>query len=79
MGSKSANLARVEPLDAAVLFVPADDGIPRVGTDVHRADDPLPVCAGAVELVVGRYDCCCTPDNSFDLAQRLERANLVVV
>jgi proline iminopeptidase len=32
-----------------------------------------------VEMVVGRYDCCCTPDNSFDLAQRLERANLVVV
>ena len=32
-----------------------------------------------VEMVVGRYDCCCTPDNSYDLAARLPRANLVVV
>ena len=32
-----------------------------------------------VEMVVGRYDCCCTPDNSYDLAQALPRANLAVV
>ncbi len=32
-----------------------------------------------VEMVVGRYDCCCTPDNSYDLAAALPRANLVVV
>jgi proline iminopeptidase len=32
-----------------------------------------------VEMVVGRYDCCCPPNNSFDLAQRLPLCNLVVV
>jgi hypothetical protein len=32
-----------------------------------------------VEMVVGRYDCCCPVSNSFDLAQRLPFCNLVVV
>lgn len=32
-----------------------------------------------VEMVVGRYDCCCTPDNSYDLARLLPLAELTVV
>jgi proline iminopeptidase len=32
-----------------------------------------------IEMVVGRYDCCCPPANSFDLAQVLPLCNLVVV
>lgn len=31
------------------------------------------------EMVVGRYDCCCTPENSYDLATRLPNAVLTVV
>lgn len=42
-------------------------------------DDAPRIAHLPVEMVVGRYDCCCTPDNSFDLAARLKRANLVVV
>jgi proline iminopeptidase len=32
-----------------------------------------------VEMVTGRYDCCCTPENAYDLAARLPRARLVIV
>ena len=42
-------------------------------------DDAPRIAHLPVEMVVGRYDCCCTPDNSFDLARQLARSNLVVV
>ncbi len=47
--------------------------------DTQLLDQAGRVAHLPVELVVGRYDCCCTPDNSFDLTQRLPLANLTVV
>jgi proline iminopeptidase len=47
--------------------------------DTQLLDEAHRIAHLPVEMVVGRYDCCCTPDNSFDLAARLPRANLVVV
>jgi proline iminopeptidase len=47
--------------------------------DTQLLDDAHRMANLPVEMVVGRYDCCCTPDNSFDLAARLPRANLTVV
>lgn len=47
--------------------------------DTQLLDDAPRIAHLPVEMVVGRYDCCCTPDNSYDLAQRLPHANLVVV
>jgi proline iminopeptidase len=47
--------------------------------DTQLLDDAGRIAHLAVEMVVGRYDCCCTPDNSYDLAARLPKANLVVV
>jgi proline iminopeptidase len=47
--------------------------------DTQLLDDAQRIAHLPVEIVVGRYDCCCTPDNSFDLAQRVAGANLVVV
>jgi proline iminopeptidase len=47
--------------------------------DTQLLDDAPRIAHLPIEMVVGRYDCCCTPDNSFDLAARLPRANLVVV
>jgi proline iminopeptidase len=47
--------------------------------DTELLDGAARIAGLPVEMVVGRYDCCCTPDNSFDLARRLPRANLVVV
>ncbi len=47
--------------------------------DTQLLDEAHRIAHLPVELVVGRYDCCCTPDNSFDLAALLPRGNLVVV
>ncbi len=47
--------------------------------DTQLLDDAPRIAHLPVEMVVGRYDCCCTPDNSFDLARQLARSNLVVV
>ncbi len=47
--------------------------------DTQLLDHAARIAHLPTEMVVGRYDCCCTPDNSYDLAARLPRANLVVV
>jgi len=47
--------------------------------DTQLLDQAPRIAHLPIEMVVGRYDCCCTPDNSYDLALRLARANLVVV
>lgn len=47
--------------------------------DTQLLDEAGRIAHLPVEMVVGRYDCCCTPDNSYDLAARLPHANLVVV
>ena len=47
--------------------------------DTQLLDQAPRIAHLPIEMVVGRYDCCCTPDNSYDLAARLPRANLVVV
>jgi proline iminopeptidase len=47
--------------------------------DTQLLDEAARIAHLPVEMVVGRYDCCCTPDNSYDLAARLPRASLVVV
>ena len=47
--------------------------------DTQLIDDAHRIAHLPVEMVVGRYDCCCTPDNSYDLARRLPEARLVVV
>ena len=47
--------------------------------DTQLLDEAYRIAELPVEMIVGRYDCCCTPDNSFDLARQLKRANLVMV
>ena len=47
--------------------------------DTQLLDEAARVAHLPVEIVTGRYDCCCTPDNSYDLAARLPRANLTIV
>ena len=48
-------------------------------SDTQLLDEAEKVAHLPVELVVGRYDCCCPPNNAYDLAQRLPLCNLVVV
>lgn len=47
--------------------------------DTQLLDDAGLIAHLAVEITVGRYDCCCPPENSYALARVLPRANLVVV
>eukprot|EP01043_Picozoa_sp_COSAG02_P032142 COSAG02_NODE_2134_length_9720_cov_3.845027_2_plen_305_part_00 len=47
--------------------------------DCELLDNASKIVGLPVEMVVGRYDCCCPPANSFDLAQLLPLCNLVVV
>jgi proline iminopeptidase len=47
--------------------------------DTQLLDEANRVVHLPVEIVTGRYDCCCTPDNSYDLAARLPSANLTIV
>ena len=47
--------------------------------DCELLDNASKIAGLPVEMVVGRYDCCCPPTNSFDLAQLLPLCNLVVV
>ncbi len=47
--------------------------------DTQLLDEAHRIAHLPVEMVVGRYDCCCTPDNSYDLARCLPEARLVVV
>lgn len=47
--------------------------------DCELLENAYKIASLPVEMVVGRYDCCCPPTNSFDLAQLLPLCNLVVV
>lgn len=47
--------------------------------DTQLLDDAHRIAHLPVEMVVGRYDCSTPPENSWELAQRLPLANLVVV
>ncbi len=47
--------------------------------DDQLLDDAHRIAHLPVEMVVGRYDCCTPPENSWELAQRLPSAHLVVV
>ncbi len=77
--------------DAALAEIDAGRG-PRYGrifahyaahdffvANTQLLDEAARIAHLPAEMVVGRYDCCCTPDNSYDLARRLPRARLVVV
>jgi proline iminopeptidase len=47
--------------------------------DTQLLDDAHRIAHLPVEMVTGRYDCCCTPENAYDLAAVLPRARLVIV
>ncbi len=47
--------------------------------DTQLLDEASRLAHLPVEIVTGRYDCCTTPDNSFDLAGRLPLASLTIV